>query len=1175
MRRLSFLRPLLAAGCSLAAVTPVLAQRDLKDIPDPSPDSEKAALKLGANLEINLWASDPMIAKPIQMAWDAKGRLWVASSAIYPHIKPGAEPDDKIVVLEDTNGDGTADKRIVFTEGLLIPTGIWPTIDAALPPGHPGRYNAAYVANSTEVLLMRDTNGDGQADDKQVIMSGFGTEDTHHIIHSFKGGPDGYLYFNQSVYIHSHVETPFGTRRLLGSGIWQYRPENGQLEVFTMGQVNPWGHIWDRWGQSFTTDGAYGEGINFAYPGATFICLPNQRPRILKGLNPGQPKHCGLEIISGRHFPEDWQGTLITNDFRGHRVNRFAVSDDGSGFASRQMEDVVATTHQAFRPIDLRMGPDGALYVADWYNPIIQHGEVDFRDDRRDHVHGRVWRVTVKGRALSPRPDIEKASVDQLIAMLKEPENWVRLWAKWELRSREGREAISAKLHQAAQSVTGTSPQDEHFKLELLWAGQTLEVNCQACTDLAKSLLKSPQAEPRAAAVRYFNCQAQRLKNSSQPDPAALQDPGTILDSHPRVRLETVNALRTIGTPQAVEKALTALDKPVDANLDFALWLTAWELADVWLPALEKGEITFGGSIPQLSFALKAANRPAAAGALVKLVRESRLKPDSQLEVLKLIADLGKPEDLSLLAELVLDGAKLPTDQRVAVIESLIQAAKQRQLKPAGELNRVEALFSSPDAKLKAAALRLSGAWKQESARAFLTTTAKASDSSPSLRAAASAALADLGGQASRQVFEEMIRGGATAAVKAQGASALAQLNPAAAAPLVAETLAALGEEAALATPLFEAYLKSKEGPQQLAAALAGKRLSAAVATTGLQKSGQAGVDTKALQEAIQAAGAMQSMIQQLSQEQLQGLMTEVKTKGDPARGEQIYRRPELTCTVCHSIGAAGGVIGPDLVSVGASAPVDYIIESLLEPSKKIKEGYATTLVTTKQNDSLTGFLIRQDDKELVLRDAVGKLSTLPRGSVAKVESVPVSLMAPGLTANLRRDEFVDLVRFLSELGKEGPFKAQTGSLLRRWRVLQYSDALKEPMNKDGFRALTQVRPDFNWTPAYSLVSGDLPAAAVPQLSVFVHKFCAAQSEIEVTTSGAVGLKFDDASHLHIWVDEKELPVKENQVIADLTSGKHNVTITWDHTQRGAGKLRVQLFQPESSQAKVQPVGGP
>ncbi|MBP7950207.1 MAG: c-type cytochrome [Verrucomicrobiales bacterium] len=1161
---------LAAALCGVVLLpTAAPAQRDLKDIPDPSPDLEKQALQLAPNLEINLWASDPMIAKPIQMAWDAKGRLWVASSAIYPHIKPGAKPDDAIVVLEDVNGDGAADKRTVFCEGLLIPTGVWPVIDAALPAGHPGRYNSAYVANSTEILLLRDTDGDGRADDRQIVMSGFGTEDTHHIIHSFKGGPDGCLYFNQSVYIHSHIETPYGTRKLLGSGIWQFQPETGQLEVFTMGQVNPWGHVWDRWGQSFTTDGAYGEGINYAFPGATFLCLPNQRPRILKGLNPGQPKQCGLEIVSGSHFPDAWQGTLITNDFRGHRVNRFAVSDDGSGFASRQMEDVVATTHQAFRPIDVRMGPDGALYIADWYNPIIQHGEVDFRDERRDHSHGRIWRITCKGRPLCQRPNYENAGIDALVELLNAREDWVRLWAKWELRTRQGREQTHAALAKALVGAT-----DDHFRLELLWAMQTLNVQVEATAAAARTLAKSPSFEVRAAATRYLNFLIDRLKPTGDAASMTRHAPGEVSDAHPRVRLETVNALRTVGTAQAVELAMTALDKPVDANLDFALWLTAWELADVWLPALQRGEISFGGNVSHLSFALKAANRPEAAGALVKLVRENRVSGERAGEVLKLIAELGTAEDLALLLELSADRKTLSEAQRAAVFEALTTAARTRNLKPTGELNRVETILSSGPAGLRPAVARLAGAWKLESARAMLDQLALGADTGAELRQAAFAGLASLGGSAAVQSLTSAA-GTGPAASRAQAAAALIALAPDQAAGVAVEVLAAMKEDAAGAGEVFDALLKLKNGPALLARSLKGRTLSAPVATLGLQKASQTGGDTKALQDALSAAGGLQPMVQQLTPDQMTALMNEVKASGNAARGEAVYRRQNLTCQVCHAIGGAGGNIGPDLVSIGASAPVDYIVESLLEPGKKIKEGFATSVVTTKTNEVMTGFLAAQDDQKITLRDAAGKTSVLARADIAKLENAPVSLMPPGLAASLRRDEFVDLVRFLSELGKEGDFKTRGEGVVRRWRVLQYSKALDAPLNQDGFRALTKPDPGFIWTPAYSLVNGNLPSDAIPKLTVFVHHPAAAQAEVDVTTAGKLGLRFQDATGVKVWLGDQELPIANNEAVGEVPVGRIGVTVVSDHSVRKAPWLRLELFDVPGSGIKARPVGGP
>src|SRR4051812_10522878 len=311
----------LALGLSLAST--LHAQRELASIPDPDPELERRSFQVAEGFEVNLFAADPLLAKPIQMNFDPSGRLWVVSSEVYPQIKPGQTADDKVLVLEDRDGDGRADRTTVFADGLLIPTGV--------EPGDGG----AYVANSTELFHFRDTDGDGKADVRRVVLSGFGTEDTHHILHTLRWGFDGMLYFNQSVYIHSHIETPHGVRRLGGGGIWQFRPETMELGVFTRGLCNPWGHAIDRWGQSFLTDGAGGEGINFVVPGASYAATPGAA-RILQGLNPGSPKHCGLEVTSGRHLPEDWQGNLLTNDFRGNRVCRFVLSDDGSGFSSRE-----------------------------------------------------------------------------------------------------------------------------------------------------------------------------------------------------------------------------------------------------------------------------------------------------------------------------------------------------------------------------------------------------------------------------------------------------------------------------------------------------------------------------------------------------------------------------------------------------------------------------------------------------------------------------------------------------------------------------------------------------------------------------------------------------------------------------------------------------------------------
>src|SRR5258707_4579213 len=176
---------------ALFALSPSLAhaQRDAKT-PDPDPELERKTFQVAPGFEVTLFAADPLLAKPIQMNFDPQGRLWVASSEVYPQIKPGQVANDKVIVLEDTDGDGKADKTTVCADGLLIPTGV--------EPGDGG----AYVADSTDLLHLKDTRGTGRADQRRVVLSGFGTEDTHHILHTLRWGPDGMLYFNQSIYIH-------------------------------------------------------------------------------------------------------------------------------------------------------------------------------------------------------------------------------------------------------------------------------------------------------------------------------------------------------------------------------------------------------------------------------------------------------------------------------------------------------------------------------------------------------------------------------------------------------------------------------------------------------------------------------------------------------------------------------------------------------------------------------------------------------------------------------------------------------------------------------------------------------------------------------------------------------------------------------------------------------------
>src|SRR5882724_10059108 len=229
--RRTYVAPLLVLML-FAFTSPIYAQRNAT-IPDPDPEIEKRSFIVDPRFEVNLYAADPLLAKPIQMNFDAAGRLWIASSEVYPQIKPGQKANDKIIILEDTKGVGRADKTTIFADGLLIPTGV--------EPGDGG----CYVANSTEIVHLSASKPGIKADKKRILLSGFGTEDTHHIIHTFRWGPDCNLYFNQSIYIHSHIETPGGVKRLNAGGILKFRPETNELDIFARGWVNAWGHAFD------------------------------------------------------------------------------------------------------------------------------------------------------------------------------------------------------------------------------------------------------------------------------------------------------------------------------------------------------------------------------------------------------------------------------------------------------------------------------------------------------------------------------------------------------------------------------------------------------------------------------------------------------------------------------------------------------------------------------------------------------------------------------------------------------------------------------------------------------------------------------------------------------------------------------------------------------------------
>ena len=1124
----------LAAGVTAAKA--VAQPRGLAEIPSAEVDAEKAAFVVPEGFEIELFAAEPMIQKPVQMNWDAQGRLWVVSSTTYPHIEVGAAAADQVVVLEDTTGDGKADKSTVFAEGLHIPTG--------LIPGDGG----LYVANSTELLFLKDTNGDGKADERTILLSGFGTEDTHHLLHTLRYGPEGLLYFLQSIYIHSHIETPYGVRRLMGGGVWEFRPETKRLEILSKGLINPWGFEFDRWGQSFATDGAGSEGINFIFPFSVFATSPGAA-RILKGMSPGQPKHSGLEIIEDPAFPEDWQQTLVCCDFRGNRINRFQLERSGSTYIAKQLPDVLASNHRAFRPIDVKVGPDGALYIADWYNPIIQHGEVDFRDPRRDHVHGRIWRLKAKDRPLSQKMKIAGASVPELLPMLKSDRRWVRHFARLELR-KQGADNVLEPLKAWADALDPAMEADKHALLEAAWVREGVN---SFSPEMWRNLWKVNDSRVRAAALRILSHRWRELENV---ETVLLEG---IADPDPQVRLWAMAVCATMRKPATVEIALKALEQTMDEPLDFLLEQICREQADRWLPAFLDGKLTFGGNAKQTVYALRSTGRADALPPLFEALKEGKLQAEEVSVVLQAAGAGMDEKGAGELAEIA--RASTDVNREAGILDALIRAAESRKVVPKGGAEWVADWLKEDVPVLAARAARLAGLWKAEKARETLTKWLSKIETTSEIRSAAMKGLALLGGEPSRALFVQLFNEQKDPASRALMVEGLMQIAPQLAAKRAADYLAEV-QNADQVAPVLGVLLQSKNLPGLLAGALDGKKLETAVAAEAIRMVSTRGISGP-LMDSLKKAGQVKQMDRPLTPEEMSALVAKVGTEGDAKRGEAVYRRQQLLCITCHAIGDAGGVLGPNLVSIGGSAPVDYLIESLLEPSKKIKEGYHMAIISTKSGQVFSGGLVKDSPTEVVLRDPANQLQTVPKTDIASQQMSPVSMMPAGLTASLREDEFVDLVRFLSELGREGDFKISPKRFVRVWQTMgAMEQAAVDHVRHVGLHVLNEDSYTLPWEPRTSLVSGELPLEEIQTAQrMYPWHPKIARFRLQQVEAGAVKLKLSSVNGIVLVVGDRILKEIQPELTLELPSGSTSVSILATKEAGALSRLSVEILE--------------
>ncbi|NDC64070.1 MAG: dehydrogenase, partial [Planctomycetia bacterium] len=482
----------------------------------------------------------PELVNPVQMSFDTQGRLWVAAWRTYPHWRPDEKMDDKLLILEDADGDGRTDRVKTFAGDLHNPTGFefW------------GK--GVIVAQGPDVLYLEDTNGDDVCDAKRRIIRGLDTADTHHTSNSFTFDPAGTLYFQEGTFHYSQPETPWGPPvRVANGAVFRYEPRTGKTGLYTSYSfANPHGHVFDRWSDDVVMDGTmsapyWGSVLSTRLDG---MGKHSNAPTVYKQRTRPCP---GVEILSSPHFPAEFQGNLLVGNVIGFQgILRYAFKPAADANAQSfpeavEVEPIVSSSDPHFRPADVEVGPDGAIYFTDWQNPLIGHMQHNLRDPSRDQAHGRVYRVVMADKPVADPIPIAGQPARMLVQQLADPTDRVRYRTRMELASRgEGIVPLVKEWLRQVEAADGAVPDREHHRLEALWMIRQFD---EVDVPLLERVLASADARARTAGLRVLSSITDRVPEALAMIRRAAADPSL------RVRLEAVRAATYLTVPEAIE----------------------------------------------------------------------------------------------------------------------------------------------------------------------------------------------------------------------------------------------------------------------------------------------------------------------------------------------------------------------------------------------------------------------------------------------------------------------------------------------------------------------------------------------------------------------------------------------------------------------------------------------
>ena len=554
-----------------------------------SPEDVIKTCTVPEGFEMRLFADErkfPEIAKPVQLAFDSKGRLWISTMPSYPQWKPGdPKPADKLVILEDTDGDEKADKSTVFYDKLHCPTG-FQFFDGGV-----------LVMDQPRMLWLKDTDGDDKADVVVHVLDGWATEDTHHTSGAFEASPGGRLHMLEGVAMSTALETPWGPFRNYGSsGAYVLDPRTWRISHFvTPGYGNPWCYVFDEWGQGICGDGT-GANQHWDSP------LSSKQYGGRKGMGPvfsteGMRPVVGSEFLRTRQFPDDVQDQFIyACVINTNGMPRWKFSDDGAGFKGERVRhdpndpktpfDLIKSTDKHFRPVDPQIGPDGALWFGDWANPLIGHMQYSQRDPNRDHIHGRIYRLVYTPKPLVAPETQAGKPIDEVLEQLKSPEWRTRYRARADLQARPRDQVLAAA--NAWLGRVASDPAAERLATEVLWLQESFHA---VDPGLLTRLLESPGPNARAAAVRVLADERDRIPDTEARLIAKAGDP------HARVRTEAVRGLSFFATMPAMQAVIAAANiEPSDRFIAYTCDAALGANIDVWKKDHEAGTFVSKGT---------------------------------------------------------------------------------------------------------------------------------------------------------------------------------------------------------------------------------------------------------------------------------------------------------------------------------------------------------------------------------------------------------------------------------------------------------------------------------------------------------------------------------------------------------------------------------------------------